>query len=123
MKRTVTLLGILAVALLLVSSSAMAQSASKVSSVVTRPADEGQMYERTPVATGGLVNMPATSSGGSTGNAAVAASAQAGPIVIGGSDLTGARAGGAIVGPRGGSVYTPKQRADREIRRLIRDLG
>ena len=50
---------------------------------------------------------------------------RAGPV-SGGIDAvlaTGETTGSALIGPRSaGSIYDPKQSADREIRRLIRDL-
>ena len=51
--------------------------------------------------------------------------ANAGPISSGNNDavLKDGDVGAAIVGPRStGSIYTAKQQADREIRRLIREL-
>jgi len=43
---------------------------------------------------------------------------------IGPVDSDGRKAiGGALASPRGGSVLSPKQKADRDIRKLIRSLG
>ncbi len=45
----------------------------------------------------------------------------AGPLSLGG-DTNLVPRGSALVAPSGGAVYTPKQRADREIKSLIRKL-
>lgn len=51
-------------------------------------------------------------------------SSQPGPVGIGEISTGAERAGGALISPRGGgSISTPRQRADREIRKLIRKLG
>ena len=45
-----------------------------------------------------------------------------GPVSI--SDGAGTvNRGSVLIGPTGGSVYSPKQRADREIKALIRQIG
>jgi hypothetical protein len=70
------------------------------------------------------IALPTTSGGTGAKSGEGAASSKPGPTSIGSSGDIAGRNGSAIVTPRGsGPMYSPKQRADREISRLIRKLG
>jgi hypothetical protein len=101
-----------------------------------RPTHERELYIRP----GGLapnpnpVGMPGTTNSEDNGNNGPLMSAQSeigggsstalspGPVSLSAGDNTTFSRGSVLVSPTGGSVYTPKQRADREIKGLIRRL-
>lgn len=118
MNRSVKLLGVVAVVCVLAMPVVSAADLSSKG--------EGHMYTKEPVPTGGPVNMPgakqSSSEGSMTSASAGTSGAIAGPLALTSDDLTSTRMGGALVTPRGGSVYSPKQRAEAQIRSVIRQL-
>jgi hypothetical protein len=128
-RRTFTVLAVFVV-LVAVSGTAMAArvTAPSLTTMYVRPG--GLPTDGAPVGMPGTTN--GTNNNGGPGNdGGPAMSAQLtltgrestpGPVSLGGSSRTLTR-GTALVGPTGGSVYTPKQRADREIKGLIRKLN
>jgi hypothetical protein len=114
------ILGIVALALLLGSTGAFAQERNNVLTVNLPGATEGQLYDRTtliPKVDAGPVSMPSPPSEGPP----PPAFSTKGPAESFGSVLS-AEPGMAMVTPRGGAMSSPKQVADRQIRRLIKRL-
>jgi hypothetical protein len=114
------ILGIVAFALLMGSTGAFAQGHDGIVSVNLPGVAEGEMYDRTtliPKVDKGPVALPSPPSAG----VPAAALGKNGPSGIFGS-LMSAEPGLAMVAPRGAAMSSPKQVADRQIKRLIRRL-
>lgn len=131
MKRTLAIIGVLAIALLVGSTYTQASARSNIQTMQNPYSlgDTTTLRDRSAYFPTELelspVNLP------SPGDPVEGtASARPGPIAIsdGGRratlhpDSMGAPGAG-LVGPRGGSVYSPKQSADREIKSVIRRLN
>lgn len=130
MRRTFTVLAVLVV-LVAISGVAMAArvTAPSLTEMYVRPG--GLPTDGAPVSMPGTTNGNNNGGGPGNGDNGPLANAQytltgrdatPGPVSLGGSERTLSR-GTALVGPTGGSVYTPQQRADREIKGLIRKLN
>jgi hypothetical protein len=115
-KRSLKFGGLIAVALILSSSALMATDRYDFMIVVVPDVELGEMYDKSEIFQPALapVNKPL---GGPAETGAKAGSS----FSLGSGEVP--QSGSAIVAPRGGSVYTPKQRADREIKKLIRKLS
>jgi hypothetical protein len=113
-------IGIVALALLLGSTGAFAQEQGRVLTVSLPGATEGQIYDRTtliPKVDSGPVSLPSPPSEGPPPPSVTFK----GPAESFGSVLS-AEPGMAMITPRGGAMSSPKQVADRQIRRLIKRL-
>ena len=114
MKRVSLVLGALAVALIVTSTGAFAASTYQVLNTQARPLFLVQV-DRASFDTGPRpVGLPQTQQREDDDSTM-------GPASVGSDTMI--NRGNAIVGSRGGAVMTPRQRADRDIQRLIRQLG
>lgn len=129
MRKHVKVFAVLAVVALSLSTASMAAETYAQS---LRDLKLHQLYWRA----GGLppdpnpVGMPGTNQGNNGGNDGPLRSLQSsqqtisdGPVSLSDGSPTSLSRGSVLVSPTGGSVYSPKQRADREIKGLIRKLG
>ena len=127
MKRTVKIIALTAVVGMLASSMVMAAGAA--TAWLTTASFEGQTYRRPgmplserPVPMPGIANDGGDAMRRGEGGMSRSA-ATAGPSVSG-DDLLSPRGGSALVAPSGsGPMYSPKQQGDRQIGRLIKQLG
>jgi hypothetical protein len=118
--KKVGILGIVALALLLGSTGAFATGRESALTVSLPGATEGALYDRTtliPHPDSGPVSMPSPPVNGPPPPAATFK----GPAEAFGSVLSG-EPGLAMVTPRGAAMSSPKQVADRQIKRLIKRL-
>ena len=82
---------------------------------------EGDLYTRQPMPAFAPARMPMSDSGGFSSAASSEPVTEAGPVSFS-NDMT-PNIGSALVAPRGGVIYSPRMRADREIARVIRRLN
>jgi hypothetical protein len=118
--KKVGILGIVALAMLLGSTGAFAQAGDKIWTVSLPGATEGQIYDRTtliPHPDHSLMSLPSPPTQGPPPPAATFK----GPKESFGSVLS-AEPGLAMITPRGAAMSSPKQVADRQIKRLIKRL-
>ena len=123
MKRLNTLIAA-AVVLLLGAAGAYAADSSCIATPVMPDVQQGEMYARSSLHPQPEVRPDTMLSPAESGSPGPVGSLAKGPSTILGSavlDSTGG-AGGALITPRGGAMASPKMRADRQIRQMIKRL-
>ncbi len=132
MKRSLVVLSFLAVGLLVASTGAHAEVENVGAHSVDRFLAPGQEGGRPylvhpcrafPVGEPEPVPLPIPQPGDQIGERSVSADSKLGPRSSGSELGVGLFAGSAMIAPRGGTMSTPEQQADRAIDRLIRRLN
>ena len=121
MRKALAILGVAVVVVYLGSLAAVAQESSSPHVPRVKP---GEVYEKTTIWKGVQDKAPVplphpVETAPAPGGESTMAARQGGPVATG-RPSTG---GSAIPGMSGGNILSSKQRADQEIKRLIRRLG